>query len=112
MPCYRCGARQTDPARGPSPWRRGVRRDRQVLVCPHCQAAHDWSGDLDRCARCGSTELQCRLGEVECRACGHVREAVRDQVPDSDDLVASGAPGLSEEVARALDRVLSRRRPL
>ena len=30
MPCYRCGARQVDPDRGESPWKRGVRADRQV----------------------------------------------------------------------------------
>jgi hypothetical protein len=102
MPCFKCGARQTDPARGASPWRRGVRRDHQVLVCPSCQAAHDWAADLDHCAACGSPALICRLGEVECRDCGHVRDAERD----SDELVASASPGLSEDVAQALDRVL------
>lgn len=109
MPCYRCGARQTDPLRGPSPWRRGVRADRQVLVCPACQAVHGWETELDRCAACGADALLCRLGEVECRACGHVREAVPGDAPDLH-LVTSGAPGLSEEVAAALDRVLRRRR--
>lgn len=112
MPCFRCGARQTDPSRGPSPWRRGVRGDRQVLVCPQCQAAYDWAADLDRCAGCGSTALQCRLGEVECRDCGHVRTAVPGESPGGDGLVGSDAPGLAEEVARALDRMLSRRRTL
>lgn len=104
MPCYRCGARQTDPDRGPSPWKRGVRADRQVLVCPDCQAAPGWEADLDTCAGCGATALICRLGEVECRICGHVREAV----PDDGRLAVPGAPGLSEEVAAALDRVLKR----
>ncbi len=102
MPCFKCGARQTDPARGASPWRRGVLRDHQVLVCPSCQVVHDWAADLDHCAACGSPALICRLGEVECRDCGHVRDAERD----SDELVASTAPGLSEDVAQALDRVL------
>lgn len=109
MPCYRCGARQTDPGRGQSPWRRGVRHDCQVLVCPECQVAHDWAGDLDRCPRCQSVHLVRRLGEVECRDCGtvvpppgapgqaHGSQARGDQ-----------APGLSEEVARALERVLGR----
>jgi len=119
MPCFRCGARQTDPARGASPWRRGVRADHQVLICPGCQAAHDWADDLDRCSACGSAALVCRLGEVECRDCGHTRDAVRD-VPGGADLVHSGAErpsagadrpsdgGLSEEVAAALSRVLKR----
>lgn len=109
MPCFRCGARQTDPVRGASPWKRGVRADRQVLVCPACQAAHGWADDLDRCSACGSAALVCRLGEVECRDCGYTREA------DPGDLVHSGAPpaasadgDLSEEVAAALTRVLKR----
>ncbi|MUN35989.1 hypothetical protein [Actinomadura litoris] len=117
MPCFRCGARQTDPVRGASPWKRGVRADRQVLICPGCQTAHDWAADLDRCAGCGSSALVCRLGEVECRDCGHVRAADRP----SGGRVCSGAPPgdappeperdgrLSEEVAAALNRVLKRR---
>jgi len=70
MPCYRCGARQVDPVRGHSPWRRGVKGDEQVLVCPGCQASSDWTSDLDRCRQCGSVHLVRRLGEVECRDCG------------------------------------------
>ncbi|GAA1854432.1 hypothetical protein [Actinomadura bangladeshensis] len=117
MPCFRCGARQTDPARGASPWRRGVRADHQVLICPGCQAARDCVDDLDRCSACGSAALVCRLGEVECRDCGHTRAAVREE-PGPVDLVHSGAErpsadrpsdgGLSEEVAAALSRVLRR----
>jgi hypothetical protein len=129
MPCYRCGARQTDPVRGASPWKRGVRAERQVLVCPGCQAGRDWAGDLDRCSACGSAALVCRLGEIECRDCGHTRPAVRDE-PGDAGLVRSGADlaggagapgggegvpdggvsdgGLSEEVAAALSRVLKR----
>ncbi|WP_433335829.1 hypothetical protein [Spirillospora sp. CA-294931] len=107
MPCFRCGARQTDPVRGPSPWKRGVVADRQVLVCPGCQDGRDWTADLDACAACGSTALVCRLGEIECRDCGHTREAT-----PGGDLVPSGAQpadsGLSEEVAAALNRVLKR----
>ena len=75
MPCYRCGARQVDPARGPSPWKRGVRGNRQVLICPGCQSGRDWASDLDRCPRCGGVRLVRRLGEVECRDCGQVGEA-------------------------------------
>jgi hypothetical protein len=99
MPCFNCGARQSDPVRGASPWIRGVRADRQVLVCPACRLQTDLS--LDRCAECASTELVCRLGEVECRACGHVREA------QPADKVIADAPGLSDEVAEALSRVLA-----
>ncbi|MGN9841660.1 hypothetical protein ACTMTI_26390 [Nonomuraea sp. H19] len=103
MPCYRCGARQTDPVRGASPWQRGVRNETQVLVCPDCQRLHDL--DLDACGTCGSTTLICRLGEVECRSCGAVRMARADT-----PLAASVAPppGLSAEVEAALNRVLGR----
>jgi hypothetical protein len=86
-----------------------------VLVCPGCQTAHDWADDLDRCAACCSAALVCRLGEVECRDCGHTREAVRDDPRPAADLVPSSAGtrprddrGLSEEVAAALSRVLRR----
>ncbi|MBO0788624.1 MAG: hypothetical protein J2P33_21400, partial [Actinobacteria bacterium] len=34
--------------------------------------------DLDRCARCDSTRLVRRLGEVECRDCGFVAEPAED----------------------------------
>lgn len=103
MPCYRCGARQTDPVRGASPWQRGVRNESQVLICPDCQRLHDL--DLDACATCGSTSLICRLGEVECRSCGAVRMAC-----SSDELaqVVPPPPGLSAEVEAALNRVLGR----
>jgi hypothetical protein len=104
MPCYRCGARQTDPARGASPWKRGVREDRLVLVCPGCQAERDWAAELDQCAACGSTALVCRLGEVECRGCGHVKDADAT----GEDRLPATAPGLSEEVAQALDRMLKK----
>ncbi|GLW07899.1 hypothetical protein Misp01_30290 [Microtetraspora sp. NBRC 13810] len=100
MPCYRCGARQTDPVRGASPWKRGVRHETQVLICPDCQRAHDL--ELDTCASCGSIALICRLGEVECRTCGTVRQA-----HCSTHLPASPPPpGLSAEVEAALNRVL------
>jgi hypothetical protein len=80
MPCYRCGARQVDPDRGESPWKRGVRADRQVLICPTCQSSADWMGELDRCPVCLSVHMVRRLGEVECRDCGYVREP-GDPVP-------------------------------
>jgi hypothetical protein len=118
MPCYRCGARQTDPDRGQSPWRRGVRRDCQVLVCPECQGTHDWADDLDKCPRCRSVHLVRRLGEVECRDCGTVVPPASPPGPSGAsgaDGVMAGEPshgtqasGLAEEVARALERVLGR----
>jgi hypothetical protein len=102
MPCFRCGARQTDPDRGSCPWRRGVRADAQVLICPECQPV----ADLDLCQRCGSADLICRLGDVECRECGHVRAAE----PGTAPAMPQPPAGLSEEVAAALDRVLGRGR--
>ncbi|MEU5862784.1 MULTISPECIES: hypothetical protein [unclassified Nonomuraea] len=108
MPCYRCGARQTDPVRGASPWQRGVRNESQVLICPDCQRLHDL--DLDSCGTCGSTALICRLGEVECRGCGAVRMArASEGFGEQGAYVGSGAPpGLSAEVEAALNRVLGR----
>jgi ribosomal protein L40E len=111
MPCYRCGARQVDPVRGHSPWRRGVKSDEQVLVCPGCQASADWTSDLDKCRQCGGVHLVRRLGEVECRDCG--RTVPADGGPGAlsagpAGAAAARAPGLSEEVALALERVLGR----
>jgi uncharacterized Zn finger protein (UPF0148 family) len=94
MPCYRCGTRQVDPARGPSPWKRGVRENRQVLICPRCQSGRDWASDLDRCPDCGGTRLVRRLGEVECRDCGQVRESAGTPAADAPAPVdASAATG-------------------
>jgi hypothetical protein len=124
MPCYSCGTRQVDPDRGESPWQRGVRGDRQVLICPGCQASFDWTADLDRCAVCGSARLVRRLGEVECRECGSVGQPIpaagvregalaaaelnsRDEFEDDVDAGFGDAPsGLAAEVAEALARVL------
>jgi hypothetical protein len=112
MPCYRCGTRQVDPVRGQSPWKRGVRGDQQVLVCPDCQAAQDWTADLDRCAKCGSSRLVRRLGEVECRDCEHV--AGSDDPGDVKPPSPAGGSGadasgpLAEEVSRALDKLFGR----
>jgi hypothetical protein len=107
MPCYRCGARQVDPARGPSPWKRGVRGDSQVLICPDCQSGRDWVSDLDRCPNCGSVRMVRRLGDVECRDCSQVRESAGPGEPTAP---AESAAALAEEVARALDRVLGSHR--
>ena len=118
MPCYRCGTRQVDPDPGSSPWLRGVRADRQVLICPGCQADGAWVTDLDRCARCASVHLVRRLGEVECRDCGAVGAQATDSAGDDGDALPMGldvvpagldvvpAGGLAEEVEQALARVL------
>jgi len=96
MPCYRCGARQVDPGKGPSPWKRGVIHDEQVLVCPDCQATHDWTADLDRCESCGSTMLVRALGETRCRQCSFVKQATgKEHATDAS---------LAEDVAAALRR--------
>ena len=114
MPCYRCGTRQTDPDRGSSPWLRGVRADRQVLICPGCQAAGEWVADLDRCPVCASIRLVRRLGEAECRDCGNVGEPV--VVGSATQIGAEAAdgmtvPDLAAEVEQALARVLRTVRP-
>ncbi|HET6910423.1 MAG TPA: hypothetical protein VFH54_13865 [Mycobacteriales bacterium] len=100
MPCYHCGARQTDPGKGPSPWKRGVIADEQVLVCPECQSTHDWISDLDRCGSCGSTMLVRALGETRCRACSWTKTA-----PGASSR-ADGA--LADDVAEALQRRFDR----
>jgi predicted amidophosphoribosyltransferase len=104
MPCYNCGARQTDPERGPSPWARGVHSGRQVLVCPACQASPEWTEDLDHCASCGSPRLSRSLGELRCRDCGAVEEVSASQT-------GAAAAGLAEDVAAAVSRVLGRAGP-
>jgi ribosomal protein L40E len=115
MPCYRCGTRQVDPVRGHSPWRRAVQHDEQVLVCPKCQATGDWTADMDKCPKCGSVHLVRRLGEVECRDCGAVVPPTAEPAagpgptsPPGQAVPGGRAPGLSEEVALALERVLGR----
>ena len=56
------------------PWARAVSGGRQVLVCPHCQRDRaDWTDGLDRCRECGAVRLSAMLGEIVCRACGHVQ---------------------------------------
>ena len=113
MPCYRCGTRQTDPDRGSSPWLRGVLAERQVLICPGCQGSGEWAADLDRCPACASTRLIRRLGETECRDCGHVGEPVPARSSAAAGAAAGSSAadhaGLAEEVEQALARVL---RPL
>jgi hypothetical protein len=92
MPCYRCGTRQVDPERGKSPWKRGVLREHQVLICPACQSAAD--ADLDRCARCGSKHLIRRLDQVECLDCRLIREAeLESALPGGTSPGAASASG-------------------
>jgi hypothetical protein len=137
MPCYRCGARQVDPIRGPSPWKRGVRSGAQVLVCPDCQQGSQWLAELDHCTRCGSEQLARILGETLCRACGKQGGSVESPLAGSatgsvelpeqrvaasgtgapaGSAVGTGAPAgsavgadLSAEVADALDRIFHRK---
>ena len=97
MPCYHCGARQTDPGKGPSPWKRGVIDDEQVLVCPSCQLSHDWMADLDRCESCGSTMLVRALGETRCRQCSFAKSVAPGDRHSADT-------SLADEVAAALRR--------
>jgi hypothetical protein len=89
-----------------------------VLICPGCQAAFDWSSDLDKCAVCASVHLVRRLGEAECRDCGSVGQPVlapgalaeQIEVAAADDdgagVVAGEGRSLAEEVELALSRVL------
>lgn len=105
MSCNICGDRHQDPTRGARPWKRGVRHDRQVLICPECQITEDWKADLDRCGRCRSTFLICRLGEVECHGCGAVRP--QRTVPFGQPELLPD-PALTNQVEQALSRVLGR----
>ncbi|HEX6933962.1 MAG TPA: hypothetical protein VF162_17600 [Streptosporangiaceae bacterium] len=85
--------------------------DRQVLICPGCQAAGDWIADLDRCEVCASMRLVRRLGEVECRECGNVGvPATAAAAADIGPAAGHGftPPGLAEEVEQAIAKVLRR----
>lgn len=120
MPCFRCGARQSDPSRGASLWVRGVRADEQVLVCPDCQQTRGWSTDLDHCSTCGATTLVRRLGQTVCRSCEASATAEFLAVESTTDrgvAIRAAEAGrhrridnrdLSADVATAIDRVLGR----
>ena len=72
--CALCGRPTYDPDKRERPWARAVAGGSQVLICPQCQSERaDWATSLDRCQECGGIRLSAMLGEVVCRACGHVR---------------------------------------
>ena len=74
--CLFCGRPTFDPDKRERPWVRATVGGAQVLVCPTCQEERaDWAVQLDRCEACGATRLSVMLGEVVCRACGHLRSA-------------------------------------
>jgi hypothetical protein len=113
MPCHRCGARQTDPVRGASPWRRGVRAGEQVLVCPDCQRDRDWTAELSHCGSCGSARLVRVLGRTECKDCG-AEDSVAAEPERAGDVEVPvrpnpDAPALSDEVQAALERQFGRK---
>ena len=112
MPCHRCGARQTDPVRGASPWRRGVRAGEQVLVCPDCQRDRDWTSELSHCGSCGSARLVRVLGHTECQDCG-AEDSLGPEpegVPDVEAPVRPApASALADEVQAALERQFGRK---
>jgi predicted amidophosphoribosyltransferase len=82
-----------------------VREDRQVLICPDCQVAFDWTKELDRCQVCGGVHLVRRLGEVECRDCGAVGRPAQAALTE-DAVTEAAVADLAEEVERALAKVL------
>jgi ribosomal protein L37AE/L43A len=91
MPCARCNERQTDPARGASPWRRVVSGGEQLIVCPACQRRPDWerwTAGLDRCPGCGSIRLAKALGVLRCGECGLQCEPSAPPASGSRDLAA------------------------
>jgi hypothetical protein len=83
--CWLCGRPTFDPAKGDPPWARASAGGRQVLICPTCQRERpEWTASVDRCEGCGSTRLSVTLGEVVCRACGHVQA-------DQEEITSTGA---------------------
>jgi hypothetical protein len=72
--CLLCGRPTFDPDKRERQWVRAAMGGGQVLVCPRCQEERaDWAVQLDRCDACGATRLSVMLGQVVCRACGHIR---------------------------------------
>jgi hypothetical protein len=100
MPCQRCGARQDDPVRGPSPWKRAVSGGEQVLICPACQREDGWQSELDRCPACDGVRLSKTLGVLRCGRCGWVGEASA-----APAMAAPADEGLAADVNAALGRL-------
>jgi hypothetical protein len=101
MACHRCGARQADPARGPSLWKRAVSGGEQILICPDCQQDAGWQSDLQRCPACAGVRLSKSLGVLRCSACGWSAdsvEATTNPTPTDEQL--------ADDVRAALARVL------
>ena len=74
--CVLCARATYDPDKRGTPWVRAVVSGRQVLICPECQRDRSgWADGLDRCETCEGTRLSVMLGDVVCRACGHVQGA-------------------------------------
>jgi hypothetical protein len=77
-----------------------------VLICPACQSSVDWAGELDRCPVCSSAHLVRRLGEVECRDCGYVREPGRSAsagVGPVPGVAPAAAPGAAPGAASGVE---------
>jgi len=127
MPCYRCGARQGDPAPGkPSSWHQGVvaqppAGEHQVLICPDCYPSAQPA--LTRCPGCGGTRLVKRLDQVECLGCQLTRDVLAADpagnppappttpAPPSAPAPSGSDSTLAAEVAAALDRILRDKSP-
>lgn len=70
--CHFCQTEATDPGSSPSPWRRAVIANEQVLVCPDCQKSHpEWIDQAESCPVCASKRLYKSVGDKVCRTCGH-----------------------------------------
>ena len=110
MPCERCGARQDDPSRGPSAWRRAVSSGEQVLICPTCQHDAGWQAGMDRCPACDGVRLSKTLGVLRCSACGWSAEAsmrgsLTRWAPRPPEPLSPADETLADEVREALGRV-------
>jgi hypothetical protein len=105
MPCQRCGARQGDPSRGPSAWRRAVSSGEQVLICPTCQQDAGWQAGMDRCPACDGVRLSKTLGVLRCSTCSWSASMTMGASYPPEPLSPADAT-LADEVSAALGRVL------
>src|ERR1700712_1666436 len=104
MPCQRCGARQGDPSRGPSSWKRAVAAGEQVLVCPTCQQDAGWQAGMDRCPACDGVRLSKTLGVLRCSACAW-SPTVSGEASAPVGSLSAADEKLADEVRAALGRV-------